>query len=95
MVKYKIDRKTGKRKLVNAKRSRIATKAARRRKGKHLKTAVKRKISMSLKKTERTHRTKFGRRVLKRKHVVKPSLRHVAVNSARPRVTVLKPNRGY
>jgi hypothetical protein len=61
-----IDRKTGRKRRADPKRSRAAAKGARKRKGKHLTAATKRKIALGEKKTARTGRTKTGRRVLKK-----------------------------
>jgi hypothetical protein len=61
-----IDKKTGRKRRVDPKRSRAAKSAARKRKGKHLSVATKRKIALGEKKTARTGRTKTGRRVLKK-----------------------------
>lgn len=56
------DRKTGKLRRVDRVRSRIAKRAARKRKGKKLRAAIKNKIRRSLLKVLRSGRTKFGRR---------------------------------
>lgn len=62
------DKKTGR--IVRSKRlSSAGQRAARRRKGRHLSAATKRKMKMGLMRTRRTGRTKFGRRsLLKRGH---------------------------
>ena len=53
-----IDRKTGRKRRVDAKRSRAAKTGARKRRGKKESAATKRKIAMGIKKAKRTGRTK-------------------------------------
>lgn len=61
---YTYDRKTGRKRRIDPKRSRIAKMAARKRRGKKMKAATKRKISLANKKARRIKRTKYGRKVI-------------------------------
>ncbi len=65
---FRYDKKTGRKRRVDLKRSRKAKLAARKRRGKHLKASTKMKIRRSLAKTNRTGRTQGGkgRRVIKK-----------------------------
>lgn len=63
---YTYDKRTGRKRRVNLKRSRVAKKAARSRRHKKLKPTTKLKISKAIKATLRRHRTKSGRRVLRK-----------------------------
>lgn len=65
------DRKTGKIRNKNLKRSKIAKKAAKSRVNKRRSTAVRTKISKALKKTHKRGKTVFGRKVIKRKTPVR------------------------
>jgi hypothetical protein len=57
-----VDRKTGRKRKVNAKRSRIMKKAMRKRRHRKLKPAHIRKIKIALRKAHKSGRTKFGRK---------------------------------
>jgi hypothetical protein len=59
------DKKTGRKRKVDPKKSRVAKKASRKRVGKKLKPATKAKIARGVKKANKTHKTKAGRRVVK------------------------------
>jgi len=61
-------RKTGKVHTLNRKRSMIARKAARKRKGKHLSAAVRRKIKMGEARVRKTGRTKTGLKSRLKRH---------------------------
>ncbi len=68
MVKMIHDRKTGRLRRVNPRRSMIARRASRRRRGRHLSMAVRRKMAMTHRREARTHRTKYGRRFVIQRH---------------------------
>lgn len=61
---YTYDKKTGRKRRIDPKRSRIAKLAARKRRGKKMKASTKRKIALANKKARRSKRTKSGRRVI-------------------------------
>lgn len=61
------DKKTGRVRRIDPKKSRIMKKAAKKRVGKKLKPATKMKISKAVKKSLKSGKTKAGRRVIKRK----------------------------
>lgn len=58
---FKYDKKTGLKKRKDPRKQRIAKKAAMKRRGKHLKASVKRKISKTARKTARTGRIGGGK----------------------------------
>lgn len=62
MAKRVYDKKTGRKRRVDPKRSRIAKKAAKKRRGKRLSTATRRKISKGVRMARKRNRTKSGRK---------------------------------
>jgi hypothetical protein len=78
------DKKTGRKRRVNLKRSRAAKKAARKRRHKRLKPSTRKKISKAIRVTLRRHRTKSGRRVLRKVRHVNNKVYNV---SRRPKIT--------
>lgn len=60
------DRKTGRMRQLNAAKSRVAKQAAKKRMHKPLTTATKIAIAKGVKASNRTGRTKLGRRVIKK-----------------------------
>lgn len=56
------NRKTGRPKRLDVKRSLLMKRVARKRKGRPMKASTKMKFLLSMKQTKRTHRTKSGRR---------------------------------
>jgi hypothetical protein len=64
---YVYDKKTGRKRRIDIKRSRAAKKGARKRRGKHLKAATKLKISKSNRRARKTRRTKAGRKLVMRR----------------------------
>lgn len=67
MVRMIRDKKTGRKRKVDPTKSKIAKRAAMKRKGKPLKAATRLKIRKALKKVAKTGRTSSGRRAIKKK----------------------------
>ena len=63
---YKRDKKTGRLVRKDRKKMMIAKRAARKRRGRHMKPAARLKLRMSLRKARRSGRTKAGRRIIRR-----------------------------
>jgi hypothetical protein len=67
---YVYDKKTGRKRRVSVKRSRIAKRASRRRVHRRLKSTTRAKISRGIRASLRRHKTRGGRRVLRKaRHV--------------------------
>ena len=64
MKGYKRNRKTGRIYRINPTKSRIAKRASMKRRGRHLRPAIKMKIKRAVIRARKSHRTKFGRRSL-------------------------------
>lgn len=64
---YTYDKKTGRKRRIDRKRSIAAKKGARKRRGKRISAATKKKISRSNIRARRTKRTKGGRKLIMRR----------------------------